>query len=87
MTVTVPLTVGVPALVVFVAIVAKEEISVDWLAAVAAPEGRALEATTTAPVLTATILPSMEAREVFPVPWSALVAAPAGKGRATALTG
>lgn len=56
-------------------------------AAVAAPAGRALEATTTAPVLTAVTFPfrvesvlSIEASDVFPVVWSALVAPPEGNG-------
>ena len=56
-----------------------EEFPVDWLAEVAAPVGSALELTTTAPVFTATILPSIDERETFPVVCRALVDAPVGK--------
>jgi hypothetical protein len=51
------------------------------LAAVDAPVGNALLDTTTAPVLTAVILPSMLAREVFVVSCFAPVAAPVGSAQ------
>jgi hypothetical protein len=55
-------------------------------AAVEAPDGSAEEETTTAPVFTAVIFPSIEDRDVLPVSCFALVAAPVGSGREDAST-
>jgi hypothetical protein len=57
------------------------------LADVAAPDGSAEELTTTAPVFTTVIFPSIEARLVFPVSCFVAVEAPAGNGRLVADTG